>query len=157
MSTDEASETADAGMPRGKRLPLNSRRLTAAHLKQIATAMELPVTGSTDQLRQLIEGKLQTEGHETTNILVVVEETSLVEMKKVQKPSDASAKVPLVRVRSVQSVRILPSQSAVVNVQLEKTQGVGGPLIVEPTRCFEDSNDLRFDHTLVEPGEDGSK
>ena len=81
MSTDEASETADAGMPRGKRLPLNSRRLTAAHLKQIATAMELPVTGSTDQLRQLIEGKLQTEGHETTNILVVVEETSLVEMK----------------------------------------------------------------------------
>ena len=81
MSTDEASETTDAGMPRGKRLPLNSRRLTAAHLKRIATAMELPVTGSADQLRQLIEGKLQTEGHETTNILVVVEETSLVEMK----------------------------------------------------------------------------
>ena len=42
----------------GKLLPLNSRRLTAAHLRHIAGAMGLPSTGSADEVRQLIEGKL---------------------------------------------------------------------------------------------------
>ena len=43
-----------AEVPSGRVVPLNSRRLTAAHLKRIAEALELPVTGATDQLRQLI-------------------------------------------------------------------------------------------------------
>ena len=34
-----------AEVPSGRVVPLNSRRLTAAHLKRIAEALELPVTG----------------------------------------------------------------------------------------------------------------
>ena len=37
-------------MPHGKRVPLNSRRLTAVHLRQLAEALELPAVGSTDEI-----------------------------------------------------------------------------------------------------------
>lgn len=53
------------------RYPLNSRRLTVAHLCAIAEAIGLPSAGSADQLRQCIEGKLQTE-RDNPNIVVVV-------------------------------------------------------------------------------------
>ena len=66
--------------PRGKLLPLNSRRLTSAYLKQIAESLELPTTGSGDEIRQLIEGKLQ-ESHDIHNIQVVVDETPTVSLK----------------------------------------------------------------------------
>lgn len=72
--------TGDEDLPRGKLLPLNSRRLTAAHLKSIADSLGLPTTGSTDQIRQLIEGKLQEE-HEVSNVQVVVQETSTVSVQ----------------------------------------------------------------------------
>ena len=55
-------------MPRGKRVPLNSRRLTAVHLRQLAEALELPAVGSTDEIRQVIEGKLQSSGYEVANL-----------------------------------------------------------------------------------------
>ena len=41
----------------GRVVPLNSRRLTAAYLKQVAETLELPTSGAADQLRQLIKGK----------------------------------------------------------------------------------------------------
>ena len=47
---------------RSKVVPLNSRRLIAAHLKQVADALELTTTGAADQLSQLIEGKLSPRG-----------------------------------------------------------------------------------------------
>lgn len=47
------------------RYPLNSKRLTAAHLGAIAEAIGLPTGGSVDQFRQCIEGKLQTERNVT--------------------------------------------------------------------------------------------
>ena len=40
---------------------LNSRQLTAAHIWHIAGAMQLPSTGSADEVRQLIEVKLGDE------------------------------------------------------------------------------------------------
>ena len=55
-------------MPRGERVPLNSRRLTAVHLRQLAEALELPAVGSTDEIRQAIEGKLQSSGYEVANV-----------------------------------------------------------------------------------------
>ena len=69
-------------VPIGRVVPLNSRRLTAAHLKRIAEALELPVTGATDQLCQLIEGKLESARHkEAANVQVILQEEQRIEMK----------------------------------------------------------------------------
>ena len=63
--------------PRGQYLPLNSKRLTAAHLRRIAATLELPTTGATKQLRQVIKGKLETEGYEALNVQVLLETKNL--------------------------------------------------------------------------------
>ena len=55
------------------RYPINSRRLTATHLRALAEALGLPRAGSADQVRQCIEGKLQTE-REDPNVVVIVRE-----------------------------------------------------------------------------------
>ena len=71
MSETESGETdgsvhgsspTEGEIPSGKLLPLYSRRLTTVQLKRIAEGLELPTTGSADEIRQLIEGKLE-EGH----------------------------------------------------------------------------------------------
>ena len=64
-------------MPRGRRLPLNSRRLTAAYLRQLGKALDIPTTGSSDELRQQIEGKLSER--EDPDVQVVIQETPQVE------------------------------------------------------------------------------
>ena len=66
MESESEETTGEVGsgsreLPRGRVLPLNSKRLTSAHLKQVAEKLELPTTGSADQIRQLIEGKLQED------------------------------------------------------------------------------------------------
>ena len=73
---------SDGPQLRGKVVPLNSRRLTSFHLKQIAEALELPATGSTDQLRQVIEGELESEKHvDAANVQVLIEDRETVEVK----------------------------------------------------------------------------
>ena len=63
----------------GRVLPLNSKRLTGNHLRSISDALGLPTTGSADQMRQLIKGKLHADqGRETGNVQVVIKECSLV-------------------------------------------------------------------------------
>ena len=79
MSDDSDSDVGRVA-PSGKLLPLNSRRLTAAHLRHIAGAMGLPSTGSADEVRQLIEGKLGDE-REVRNVQVVLEEASVLNVK----------------------------------------------------------------------------
>ena len=51
-------------LPVGRVLPLSSRRMMATHIKAIAGSMKLPTKTSTDEVRQLIEGKLYEEGHD---------------------------------------------------------------------------------------------
>ena len=77
--TQEGSEI-ESGDRRGSlehsplmRMPLNSRRLTAGHLRRLAAALDVPTGASTDELRQVIDGKLAEEGRETQNIQVVLE------------------------------------------------------------------------------------
>ena len=83
MSSDsEETETGEVGaesleLPRSWILPLNLKRLTSTHLKQVAKKLELSTTGSADQL---IEGKLQ-EDREVSNIQVVVQESTYRELK----------------------------------------------------------------------------
>ena len=65
---------------RAKLLPLNSQRLTAAYLRQLAGGLGLPTSGSANQLRQVVEGKLQEE-HDPLNVQVMVEEISAIGVK----------------------------------------------------------------------------
>ena len=68
VSSDESLE-----LRRTVRLPLNSRRLTASQLKRVGAALELPTAASTDEVRQIIEGKLSRDSHEPSSVQVVFE------------------------------------------------------------------------------------
>ena len=80
MSDDSDSDVGRVA-PSSKLLPLNSRRLTAAHLQHIAGAMRLPSTGSADEVRQLIEGKLGMSVRSGMYVQVVLEEASVLNVK----------------------------------------------------------------------------
>ena len=68
--------------PHGLRLPLNTRRLTAAYLRAIANALGLPTGGSGDQLRQCIEGHIRVElDRDTSNTLVIIHDVPLGETR----------------------------------------------------------------------------
>ena len=58
--------------------PLNSKRLAAWHLRALAQALELPTTGSADQLRQCIEAVVGTD-HEYQKVVVTVRESPKTE------------------------------------------------------------------------------
>ena len=76
-SDHAGSPPTEGELPRGKLLPLNSRRLTTVQLKKIAEGLRLPTAGSTDEIRQLIEGKLEEE-HDVHNVQVAVDEAKTV-------------------------------------------------------------------------------
>ena len=54
------------------RMPLNSKRLKAGHLRRLAAALGVPTAASADELRQMIDGKLTEEGKEVRNVQVVL-------------------------------------------------------------------------------------
>ena len=78
QSPEPDPSTDQVALLQRSRYPLNSRRLTAAHLRAIAEAIGLPSVGSADQIRQCIEGKLQTE-REDPNVVVVIREVQTTE------------------------------------------------------------------------------
>ena len=79
LGSGSDDEPREPELPRGARLPLNSKRLTAVHLRAIAKAMDLTTTGSADQVRQMIEGKLQTdEGRDIGSTLVILTERPMI-------------------------------------------------------------------------------
>ena len=68
-------EATSEATPRAtKPLPLNSKRLKVLHVKQIAASMTLPTTGSSDELRQMIEGRLEDMGKDPRHVQVLVPE-----------------------------------------------------------------------------------
>ena len=81
-SGQSSSEDPDKeiGLPQGKLFSLNSRRLIAAYLRHIAGALGLPSSGSADEVRQLIEGKIQSS-REEGSVQVVVAEAFVKEVK----------------------------------------------------------------------------
>ena len=61
--------------PCGRRpLPLNSKRLKVAYMQQLARALEVPTAASSDDVRQMIEGKLRQMGREPPNVQVIVQQ-----------------------------------------------------------------------------------
>ena len=74
----EGTET-ESGAARGHPLPMNSKRLTGAHLQRIACTLKLPMGGSKEETRQLIDGKLMGMGKEPRNVQVLVRQLSEAE------------------------------------------------------------------------------
>ena len=63
LSTDAESEEEDE-WPKGTIYPLNSKRIVVEQLRRLARMLEVSADGSSDTLRQLIEGKLMQLDHE---------------------------------------------------------------------------------------------
>ncbi len=61
-------------------IPLNSRRLNASHLQLVTQALDLPTDLCSDELRQLIDGKLTDMEHEPMNVQVVLQERTRTEL-----------------------------------------------------------------------------
>lgn len=60
------------GIGKWKALPLNSKRVTTLYLKRMAGVLELPTSGSADQLRQIVDAKLDEMHKEPQNVQVIV-------------------------------------------------------------------------------------
>ena len=60
----------------GRIFPLNSRRITAQILKRIAERLEVAATGSLDEIRVAVDGKLAELGREPRNVQVLIGEES---------------------------------------------------------------------------------
>lgn len=72
----------DAVLVDSRRYPLNSKQLTPAHLQSIADALDLPKSSSsTDELHQMIEGKLVDLHRESQNVQVPVRKESGVQTR----------------------------------------------------------------------------
>ena len=69
---DSALPTLSEAVPNEVPFPLNSRRLTVPYLKAIAKAVGLPTTGSADETRVMIDGKLEEMGRDPRNVQVIV-------------------------------------------------------------------------------------
>lgn len=71
---------------------------------------------------------------------------------KNKKKTPATAQVPTVHVRLLQTTRVPPHQSAVVAVQVDK-QHHRGPLVLESNPSLEESTGLFIDTALIRPGQ----
>ena len=65
-------DTPTLDEPRGKVLPLNSKRLKTTQLQRLARALSLPTSASGDELRLMIDGKLGEMEKEPRNVQVVI-------------------------------------------------------------------------------------
>ena len=73
--TEKASTAVAERIRAGHVLPLSSRRLTAAIIKQIARALELPESAALDDVRQMVDGKLIERGKEPKSVQVGLMDT----------------------------------------------------------------------------------
>ena len=69
-SEASAKEELVIQFPEGRSYPLNSKRIVAVQLQALAEILGLPGGASTEETRQLIEGKLMEMGHEPRNVQV---------------------------------------------------------------------------------------
>jgi len=79
-SRDDHEQSPPTTPPRDTSIqfPLNSRRLTIAHLKTIARALGMPGNGTANELRQCIEGQLWTD-RGTKDVVIIVKESPVME------------------------------------------------------------------------------
>ena len=64
---------------------LNSRRLGFSILRQVAVELGLPGTGSLEDTRQMIDGRLQEHEHEPRNVQVrIIERLTVIELEDIK-------------------------------------------------------------------------
>ena len=56
----------------GPTFPLNSKRLNAAQIRQLAAALDIPIGATADKVRQMLGEKIRTLGHDPANVQVIV-------------------------------------------------------------------------------------
>ena len=71
----ERMEGVSSGLRGQLPIPLNSKRLAAIHLKRLAKALSLAMSAATEEVRQMVEGKLAEQGREPLNVQVVLKTT----------------------------------------------------------------------------------
>lgn len=69
---DPEGDEGRGGSTRLRTVTLNSKRLTASRLKQLAGALGIPRAASSEDLRAMIEGKLTDDGRDPLRIQVVL-------------------------------------------------------------------------------------
>jgi len=69
----EKEEEVEIMFPTGETYPLNSKRIVADQLSEVATLLDLPRGVSVAETRQLIDGKLLELEHEPRNVQVIVQ------------------------------------------------------------------------------------
>ena len=57
-------------------IPLNSKRLKSAYVKQLAEALEVPTSAFVDEIRLMIEAKVEETGHSASNVQVMSRDAS---------------------------------------------------------------------------------
>ncbi len=67
---------ATRGVGASRPLPLNSKRLSTVLLRQLSRRLGLPVAAAPDEMRVLIEGKLDELGREPGNVQVTLEDVA---------------------------------------------------------------------------------
>ena len=73
---DTGAASIDTGPIEPRLLPLNSRRMTGLLLRQLAVELRLPTSGTVEDTRQLIIGKLEEMGKEPMNVQVRLQDTA---------------------------------------------------------------------------------
>ena len=120
---------------------------TAVYVKMDAHDQLLLSEGVCRQLGLIIyhrDVRPLSKGQKTKNPPAPLEE---------QEKSDAQ--VPTVRVSLVQSLHLLPHQSALVQVQVESHCENGNALLLEHSTKVEDANGLLLENALIQPDGDG--
>ena len=112
------------------RIPLNSMRITAGQLRRLGLALGITVSGSIRDQRLLVEGKLNEEGHDPCNVLVVIEEYS----------SEAAF---VLWDEDGEFLCIFAAESVVTDELLEPTERESARSSVEPTEVADDLETLR--------------
>jgi hypothetical protein len=64
-----------------------------------------------------------------------------------------SAQIPIVRVKLVDSLRLLPKQSALARVELEDSRDVCGPVLMEANQELVEAGEIQLENTLMNQGE----
>ena len=162
-SRERDLHTEPAPVPSQSRYPLNSRRLTAWHLRTLARTLGLPATGSADQLRQCIEGIVQRE-HDYHNVVVIVQENLKTEHVMMLADSEGEflqsepvyRDAPLRLTRAVEDVEVIQGQqrqldeaNQVIEAALAK-QGEQAQMIVELQQTLHETEERMRHHRLTE-------
>ena len=69
----EPMEEGEVQIACGTVMPMNSKRLTKTYLSRIVEKLELPMKGSAEETRQIIEGKLLEMSREPRNVQIELE------------------------------------------------------------------------------------